>query len=390
MNDAFIFYDNASDSFIVDVPERDPFRMWQGLVGPHYTPYVDAAGNLSWTNNGGLVNPETVNIQGKGLEISGIVDDVTDLPESAPSNSVYLVGTESPYEGYLFLSGSWTDIGEIGLGPQGPEGPTGPEGPEGPTGPSGPGVASGGTTGQILKKKSGTNYDTEWADNIQPASNAPIVDGTAAVGTSAKYAKEDHVHPTDTSRVAKAGDTMTGALNAPILATGADAANYFQTQKLRGEGDASTYYHAIDFGYASHNQVDFYEYGGLWNFYLSDQTPAVGVGSIQSGYGWRGLVEGRNVVKFLTTVGSVSLSTTWTETSSGSGVWTQTVTVSDGTSSTKVDLQPDAATIAQLLADGVKALYIENNAGTFTAYAIGTTAPTTAMTIQTTLVEVDT
>lgn len=191
-------------------------------------------------------------------------------------------------------------------------------------------------------------------------------------------------------KVNRAGDTMTGALNAPILATGDDAANYFQTQKLRGEGDASTYYHAIDFGYANHNQVDFYEYGGLWNFYLSDQTPAVVVGSIQSGYGWRGLVEGKNVVKFLTKTGSVSLSTTWTETSSGSGVWTQTVTVSGGTSSTKVDLQPDAATIAQLLADGVKALYIENNAGTFTAYAIGTTAPTTAMTIQTTLVEVDT
>lgn len=33
------------------------------------------------------------------------------------------------------------------------------------------------------------------------ASAAPKMDGTAAVGTSAKYAREDHVHPTDTSRV---------------------------------------------------------------------------------------------------------------------------------------------------------------------------------------------
>ena len=32
------------------------------------------------------------------------------------------------------------------------------------------------------------------------ASAAPLMDGTAAVGTSAKYAREDHVHPTDTSR----------------------------------------------------------------------------------------------------------------------------------------------------------------------------------------------
>lgn len=32
------------------------------------------------------------------------------------------------------------------------------------------------------------------------ATSNPIVDGTAAVGVSAKYAREDHVHPTDTSR----------------------------------------------------------------------------------------------------------------------------------------------------------------------------------------------
>lgn len=33
-----------------------------------------------------------------------------------------------------------------------------------------------------------------------PASTNPLMDGTAAVGTSVKYAREDHVHPTDTSR----------------------------------------------------------------------------------------------------------------------------------------------------------------------------------------------
>lgn len=33
-----------------------------------------------------------------------------------------------------------------------------------------------------------------------PATTAPIMDGTAAIGTSSKYAKEDHVHPSDTSK----------------------------------------------------------------------------------------------------------------------------------------------------------------------------------------------
>lgn len=48
---------------------------------------------------------------------------------------------------------------------------------------------------------------------ITAATALPLINATPAlVGGSAKYAREDHVHPTDTSRVAKAGDTMTGDL----------------------------------------------------------------------------------------------------------------------------------------------------------------------------------
>jgi len=58
-------------------------------------------------------------------------------------------------------------------GPQGPQGErgetgaTGPAGPAGATGPQGEpgaGVPAGGTAGQVLKKASGTDYATEWAD----------------------------------------------------------------------------------------------------------------------------------------------------------------------------------------------------------------------------------
>lgn len=41
-------------------------------------------------------------------------------------------------------------------------GPTGAAGNDGATGATGAGVPSGGSTGQILKKNSGTNYDTVW------------------------------------------------------------------------------------------------------------------------------------------------------------------------------------------------------------------------------------
>ena len=82
---------------------------------------------------------------------------------------------------------------------------------------------------------------------------------------------------------------------------------------------------------------------------------------------------------------SISLSASW----SGTDPYTQIVTVSGYTitANSKVDLQPDAATVNQLIADGAKALYVENNNGTLTAYAIGA-APTAAMTIQCTIAEV--
>ena len=42
----------------------------------------------------------------------------------------------------------------------------------------------------------------------QAGSATPLVDGTAAVGTSLRYARQDHVHPTDTSRAALASPTL--------------------------------------------------------------------------------------------------------------------------------------------------------------------------------------
>ena len=55
-------------------------------------------------------------------------------------------------------------------GPQGepgPKGDPGAQGPEGPQGPAGQGVPAGGTTGQVLRKTSGNDYETEWADAPQ-------------------------------------------------------------------------------------------------------------------------------------------------------------------------------------------------------------------------------
>lgn len=158
----------------------DEFRMWQGLQGPYYIPSVDSVGNISWTNTGDLPNPDPVNVTGKGLTIVGIVEDVSDLPESAEDFDVYLVGEEEPYDAYIWDGTAWVDLGPVGRGPQGPPGPAGPQ--------------------------------------VDPATAAPLMDGTAAVGTSVKYAREDHRHPADTSR-ASAQDLANKILKATSAVT---------------------------------------------------------------------------------------------------------------------------------------------------------------------------
>lgn len=81
---------------------------------------------------------------------------------------------------------------------------------------------------------------------------------------------------------------------------------------------------------------------------------------------------------------TVILSTNWTGDASP---YTQTVTISGTTANSKVDLQPDAAIIAQMADDSTVALYIANDNGTLTAYAVGE-KPTSELTIQATITEV--
>lgn len=55
----------------------------------------------------------------------------------------------------------------------------------------------------------------------QASSAAPAMDGSAAVGTSVRHARADHVHPSDTSRLASgaaAGGDLSGTLPSPTVA----------------------------------------------------------------------------------------------------------------------------------------------------------------------------
>lgn len=70
----------------------------------------------------------------------------------------------------------------------------------------------------------------------QAGSATPLVNGTAAVGTSLRYARQDHVHGTDTSRAALASPTFTGTPAAPTAAVDTNTTQIATTAYVVGQG----------------------------------------------------------------------------------------------------------------------------------------------------------
>lgn len=85
-------------------------------------------------------------------------------------------------------------------------------------------IPSGGSAGQILRW--GADGTAIWGNDnntiYTAASAVPKVAGTAAVGSSDKYAREDHVHPPQTSVSGNAG-TATKLQNGRIIRTALDS-----------------------------------------------------------------------------------------------------------------------------------------------------------------------
>lgn len=81
-------------------------------------------------------------------------------------------------------------------------------------------LASPGLTGTPTAPTAAVNTNTTQIATTafvlgQAGAATPIVNGTAAVGTATKFSREDHVHPTDTSRAPTANPTFTGNVNMP-------------------------------------------------------------------------------------------------------------------------------------------------------------------------------
>jgi hypothetical protein len=76
-------------------------------------------------------------------------------------------------------------------------------------------ISGGSMTGPLILNADPTNAlgaaTKQYTDN-KAATAAPPMDGTAAVGVSALFARSDHVHASDTAKLSLTGGTLTGAL----------------------------------------------------------------------------------------------------------------------------------------------------------------------------------
>lgn len=97
--DNFTFRDNDNDSF----------EFWNGLRGPAGPAGAPGA-------------------PGTSVELRGPVASTSELPESAPSSELWMVGEESPYDGYFWNGSEWINAGQLMQGPQGAPGEDGADG----------------------------------------------------------------------------------------------------------------------------------------------------------------------------------------------------------------------------------------------------------------------
>jgi hypothetical protein len=80
-------------------------------------------------------------------------------------------------------------------------------------------LSGGGTSITQATDNNTTNIATTAFVVGQASAVSPLINGTAAVGTSLRYSRQDHVHPTDTTRAPLASPTFTGTVTIPAGAS---------------------------------------------------------------------------------------------------------------------------------------------------------------------------
>jgi collagen type II alpha len=166
---------------------------------------------------------------------TGATGDIGPIGPAGPQGLQGNVGPQG-VQGIPGTAGIQGPAGAIGAtgatGQQGPQGPQGQQGPQGIPGPTAVSANAG-------------NQATLGSDNLifvpltPAASNAtPTMDGTAAAGIATSWSRGDHVHPTDTSRYAASNPNgyQTAAQVSAVLPTASSTAPVMDGTAAAGVG----------------------------------------------------------------------------------------------------------------------------------------------------------
>lgn len=401
----------------------------QGLTGPVIVPSVDANGVMSFTIQDTAVAPQPVSVRGpQGPQ--GVQGEQGTQGARGPQGIQGIQGVQGPKG----------DQGEQGI--QGPEGPQGPAGAQGPTGAQGPAGAAG---------KDGTSlyiediYSTLAAlKNAIPAGNDKMYfvqeDGECYIysenesdwvsvgalqgpaGPQGPQGEQGIQGPKgDTGAQGPQGEQGVQGIQGeqgatgpegpqgPAGVAGADGKSAYQTAVEGGYSGTETAFNAALVDVPGHIENKSNPHAvtktqvGLGNVdnvkqapytHVSDKANPHGVTKAQVGLGnvdntsdankpvstaQQAAIDACKVKK-----NTLSLPTaSWT----GSGPYTQTVTITGITVNSKVDIQMDATALGVLIDSGTSAIWIENNNGTLTAKALGE-KPNANLSVQVTITEV--
>lgn len=357
----------------------------------------------------------------------------------AGNNKMYYVQEDGECYIYSETSNDWVSVGAL-QGPIGPQGPQGVQGPQGEVGPKGDTGATGATgpKGATGEKGADGAAATIKIGTVTSGASASVTNsGTTSAAVFdfvlPKGDKGDKGDPGEQGPQGETGATgpagATGATGpqgiqgiqgeqgpvgpegpqGPAGVAGADGKSAYQTAVEGGYSGTETAFNAALVDVPGHianksnphavtkTQV------GLGNVdnvkqapytHVSDKANPHGVTKAQVGLGnvdntsdankpvstaQQTAIDACKVKK-----NTISLPTaSWT----GSGPYTQTVTITGITVNSKVDIQMDATALGVLIDSGTSAIWIENNNGTLTAKALGE-KPNANLSVQVTITEV--
>ena len=287
----------------------------------------------------------------------------------AGNNKMYYVQEDGECYIYSETSNDWVSVGAL-QGPIGPQGPQGVQGPQGEVGPKGDTGATGATgpKGATGEKGADGAAATIKIGTVTSGAAASVTNSgtTSAAVFDFVLPKGDKGDKGDTGEQGPQGETGATGPAGATGATGPQGIQGIQGEQgpvgpegpqgpagVAGADGKSAYQTAVEGGYSGTETAFNTALADLPNYKVKKAALSLPAAS------WAG----------------------------SASPYTQSVTIDGITVNSKVDLQMDSTAIGVMVDSGTTAIYIANNNGTLTAYAVGE-KPTADLSVQVTITEV--